>query len=498
MRQALKDQEMRVEHTINTIRGVGVLTIYLLNIGAVIFMGMATSKVLLAFCLSMVVFLSYFLFVRHFTKPGRYHPWLKYMTISLDYLVLTASYQKFSSIELMQFLMAAAGLEKADNAVMVAMSSDIVTSYIVIFVLFNFLSSLRNSNAIILYSTVLAAAACASILVQSGMGIFPLFYTLILVMLSGVMTFVVSRTFNALFLRLQAASRKIREYNATLERKVAERTQELRHKNERLNKALVEVEQSNKKILDSIEYAKRIQRSLLPSQETLKSILPQSMLIWLPRDIVGGDIYYTERFEDGCMVAVIDCTGHGVPGAFMTMLALSGIKRIATDEGCRDPGEILKRLNANVKTLLHQDTEQALSDDGLDASICFIDSGGRTLTFAGARQSMICVRNGAVKRMKGDRQSIGYKKSKLDFVFSNHVLEIEDGMSFYLYTDGLIDQVGGDKRVGFGHTRLNRLLLETMETPFEEQQTTILRTFEEYKGTNEIRDDVTILGFSVA
>lgn len=495
--EALKRQEMRVEHTINLIRLIGILFLYLLNISALISIGSLTVLIGGFFLLAFVAFLAYTLFVHYFSGKGKYSPWLKYLTVTLDFTVLTGSFQKFRSSELMEHLVEVMGFEKPQIDFLSEMSSDIIASYLLIFILYNFLSALRNGYFIILYSTCLSFIGSIVIMIQSDMAGFAQFYALFLVLLSGVLTLTVSLSVNGLFMRFQTAAQKVKEYSQTLEVKVDQRTVELNQKNQQLNAALTEVELSNKKIVDSIQYAKRIQNSLLPGRDYLDSILPHNLLIWIPRDIVGGDIYYTDIFEKGSIVAVLDCTGHGIPGAFMTMLALSGIKRITSDEGCLDPAEILKRLNSNINNLLHQDSEQALSDDGLDASVCFIDHQAQTLTFAGARQSLIYIHNDQIQQIKGDRHSIGYKKSDLNFKFTNKTLAVKKGMSFYLFTDGLVDQLGGDRKFGFGNKRLHNLLLENHRASFDEQRKKVLETFNAYRGDNETRDDITVLGFNL-
>ncbi len=217
----------------------------------------------------------------------------------------------------------------------------------------------------------------------------------------------------------------------------------------------------------------------------------------MPRDVVGGDIFFSEFFEDGFLIGIMDCTGHGVPGAFMTMIASTGLRRITHDEGCLDPPEILKRLNFVVKTSLQQDTEFGLSDDGLDAAICYINTKERTLSFSGARLPLLAMHNGSTTFMKGDRQSIGYKKSDLDFEFTRRTIDIEEGMSFYLFSDGFIDQVGGQNNFGFGNRRFCNLVKESSNMPFELQQEKMLKEFNRYKGENEIRDDVTVIGFRI-
>jgi len=288
-------------------------------------------------------------------------------------------------------------------------------------------------------------------------------------------------------------NRMIRELSAlyqSLERKVRERTEEL-------NEALRDVEMSNQKILDSIRYSKRIQHSLLPDPDTIRRSLPESFFLWQPRDMVGGDFYYAESFGDGLVIAVIDCTGHGIPGALMTMVAASALRRIVVDEACRNPSQILQRLNTSIKQLLHQDREAALSDDGLDASICLVDRKKRQLVFAGARQSLMVVRDGRVDIVRGDRHSIGYKKSRLDFQFSNQVIETDAAATFYIYTDGIVDQLGGPRRYPFGNRRLGELLLKIDPLPMAAKGEAILKAFREYCGMNEIQDDFTIAGFRV-
>ncbi len=288
---------------------------------------------------------------------------------------------------------------------------------------------------------------------------------------------------------------KNRVLNKNLEKKVRERTDELKTKNVMLNDALINVEESRKKVMDSIEYAQRIQNSLFPNLGEVKDYLPDSFFVLKQRDIVGGDFIAVEIFASGIVVAVIDCTGHGVPGALMTMIASSAFRRITQDEKILDPAEILKRLNHYVKTSLHQDTEYATSDDGLDASVCFINLQKRTLAFSGARLPLFFVQNHRIQTIKGDRQSLGYKNSNLEFEFTQHLIDVEEVSSFYLFSDGLFDQLGGPRRFSFGYKRLEELLLAIQTEPFESQKAEILRVFDEYRGDNEVQDDITVVGF---
>ncbi len=256
-----------------------------------------------------------------------------------------------------------------------------------------------------------------------------------------------------------------------------------------------ELEEADKKITDSLRYAALIQKSLLPNLDKVKKHLPESFFIWMPKDIVGGDVFHVDFFETGFIVAVIDCTGHGVPGAFMSMIASSGLRKIISDEGCHDPAEILKRLNCFVKTSLRQDAGYAESDDGMDMALCLLNTQDRTLTFAGAKLPLIYVHNDELTVIKGDRQSIGYRRSDLNFRFHNHTIRIEEGISFYMHTDGFVDQLGGERTRRFGSRRFRNLLKETCREPFEKQDDLLMQAFETHKGENERQDDVTILGF---
>jgi len=299
----------------------------------------------------------------------------------------------------------------------------------------------------------------------------------------------------------------INQHHYHLEGLVAERTRQLHQKNMDLNETLKAVEAANKKILESIQYAEKIQRSLLPNTGAVKAFLPDSFFIWMPKDIVGGDIFFADCFENGFIIAVIDCTGHGVPGAFMTMIAFSALRRIIKDEGCHDPAEILNRLNLIVKTTLQQNTEEASSDDGMDVAICFVRKSitENNLIFSGAKLPLICVYNNELTVIKGDRQSIGYKQSRrsdIDFEFTNHKIDIKKGMCFYMATDGFEDQLGNDTKSRFAVTRFGskhfrELLRDNSVKPFKEQKEILFKTFHDYKGNEERQDDVTVVGFSI-
>jgi len=292
---------------------------------------------------------------------------------------------------------------------------------------------------------------------------------------------VLATTFVNMAKDLEHSYAELEKYNLSLEELVAERTAELNETLETVTK--------------SIKYAQRIQYSLLPNLAQVKTYLPNSFFLWKPRDIVGGDIFYVEPLEDGILIAVVDCTGHGVPGALMTMVVVTNLKRIVSGGKYYNPADIIKRLNFLVKTSLQQDTEYATSDDGLDAAVCLIKPQEKSLVFAGAKLPLFFVQNNQVTMIKGDKQSLGYKRSQLDFTFKTHNIDLKDNMSFYLTTDGFTDQLGGEKRFPFGNRRFKELLLENCHENFDIQQEKLLMAFNEYKGNHRRRDDLTVVGF---
>lgn len=257
------------------------------------------------------------------------------------------------------------------------------------------------------------------------------------------------------------------------------------------------LESQNERMVESIRYAEMIQRSLLPGLDRLKAVSPDSMFIWIPKDIVGGDIFYTYSSPEGSLIALMDCTGHGVPGAFLTMIVYSEIRKIILDEEVRLPSEILQRLNRDVKTVLHKSEERNDTDDGLDAAVCFIDHADNKVTYAGARIPLFYVKNDLLHRRDGNKQSIGYKNSDEEFIFTDHIIDVGARCSFYLKTDGFTDQLGGNKNLRFGTRRFTDMIKDHFDKPYNEQRKIFMQTLVDYQGGIEQIDDITLIGFSL-
>jgi len=263
------------------------------------------------------------------------------------------------------------------------------------------------------------------------------------------------------------------------------------------------IRQKNQDITSSITYAQRIQQSVLPTTAQLKGALPQHFVLYKPLEIVSGDFYWLSQKGKYTVLAVGDCTGHGIPGAFMSMVSAVLLDTIVNREGITDPGTILNRLSDGIRQVLNHDGQQ--SKDGLDISIVRWDAQRRFIDFSGARQSLLVHGDGPLMQFKGTRQGIGDyvqprpDRSHVNLPFTSQRLSIEPGMRCYLYTDGIIDQFGGPNGQKFMTRRLKDLLEGTRHLPLEMQQARIEKTLNDWMegGKSNQVDDITLIGFDL-
>jgi len=248
-------------------------------------------------------------------------------------------------------------------------------------------------------------------------------------------------------------------------------------------------------IHESIQYASRIQRSVLPTDNSLTEAFLDHLVIWEPKDVVGGDIYLYRKYSNAHLLMLIDCTGHGVPGAFMTMIATGALDQALIEIPAGDPAALLKRVNQLVKTVLGQDADEGESDDGLECGLCLIDDVGKTITYAGARFELWCVNSKELMVIKGDKVGLGYRRTERDYPFTNHIVPIEKGARYYMTSDGLVDQIGGDKRRAFGKRRLKEVILRHGRMNMTNQGEKILEAIDAYQGDEVRRDDIALVGF---
>jgi PAS domain S-box-containing protein len=274
----------------------------------------------------------------------------------------------------------------------------------------------------------------------------------------------------------------------TLERRVKERTAELAREKEML-------EQANHHINEGIRYASRLQKALLPEANALDGVVAEFAVGWRPRDIVSGDYYWVGRSGSHGIIALFDCTGHGVPGAFMTAVAASALAQVLQHQANDDPAEILTHLNRLVRAALRQDREGAVSNDGLDAALCVIDPVTGQMRFAGANLPLLIRTQGEFKLLRGDRMCLGYVETPDDYEFSRHEFQLTAGDTCFLYTDGVIDQVGGPQRRLFGRKRLIETLEGSVRLPLEDQLAALFQRLDAWQGNEVRRDDMTALAF---
>jgi serine phosphatase RsbU (regulator of sigma subunit)/Tfp pilus assembly protein PilF len=246
-------------------------------------------------------------------------------------------------------------------------------------------------------------------------------------------------------------------------------------------------------IVESIRYAQKIQSSIMPSAKRISEIAPRSFVYFQPKDIVSGDFYWFSKIEGKTVISAVDCTGHGVPGAFMSLIAHNKMRRLLHEKQLSDPGEVLDILNTEIVASLHQESETKNTQDGMDMSICIIDEEDQTINFAGAQNSVMLVRDGVLEEYKPNRFSIGGTMLKQK-TFKTHKIHYERGDRLYLYSDGYFDQFGGESNAKLNKGKFKELLIEVSKESPEEARERLHSYFNEWKGVNKQLDDVLVIG----
>ncbi|MDP1744945.1 MAG: two-component regulator propeller domain-containing protein [Bacteroidota bacterium] len=299
--------------------------------------------------------------------------------------------------------------------------------------------------------------------------------------------------FIGLFIRWR--ERNLQMEKVILENKVELRTKELEEKNKIVEEQKEIVLEKNLKITDSINYAKRIQHAILPSEELIRSYLPDSFIFYRPKDIVSGDFYWFTSNGSKLIIAIADCTGHGVPGAFMSMIGNTLLNEIVNVKNISEPNQILDHLNKGVVSLLHQATSESVEqDDGMDISILAIDKTNNEIEYAGANHIAYLFNPTLQKTLKGDVFSIGGMFGKTDINFSSQKVKVEKGATIYLFTDGFMDQFGGEKNTKFLSSNFLQLLQNVQSYDLDEQKRIIDAAFNSWKGNIVQTDDVLVMG----
>lgn len=323
-------------------------------------------------------------------------------------------------------------------------------------------------------------------------------------------TLILSKRFSSAFNQVEDLSAELKKANEQLEMTVELRTAELNEVNISLEKNLKELKDNieivneqnkeikaqNHSITSSINYAKTIQNNILPDFQTIRQHFPDSFLIFKPKDIVSGDFYYFNEKDDKLILAVVDCTGHGVPGAFMSLIGYEILTEIIEHHVVMEPSHILKSLHTGVRRLLKQET--STSRDGMDVAMVVIDKTKGELKFAGAKRPLVYVKNGKMETIEGTNAHIGGNLSK-DVYFEQTVVNFsdEDNMKLYLFSDGYQDQFGGENNKKLMKKHFRELIFQIQGMDMHTQGTMLAEWHDAWKGELAQTDDILVLGVKV-
>ena len=259
----------------------------------------------------------------------------------------------------------------------------------------------------------------------------------------------------------------------------------------------LEIQNKNKKIADSINYAKRIQNAILPNNNVITKVLPDSFIFYKPKDVVSGDFPWYVKIGDDIYMAAVDCTGHGVPGALLSLIGYFLLNDIVRSRKITDPGIILDQLDEGVTTTLRQDQDDSKTKDGMDIALCKINTATRNIEYAGAHRPLYIVKNGEMEEIKGNKFAIGGGIYKNQTNFTNHKISLKKGDSFYFCSDGFPDQFGGPEVRKYGPKRLREVIMDVHNKPMSEAHDVFDKSWTGWMGEEKQTDDVLLIGIKL-
>ncbi len=286
------------------------------------------------------------------------------------------------------------------------------------------------------------------------------------------------------------------ENERILEQKVIERTEEVVRQKEEIEKKRQKLEELYKDVTDSIRYAKRLQDSILPPDGTIRRMLPDSFVLFKPKDIVSGDFYWFHEQKDQVLFAAVDCTGHGVPGAFMSLVGANALNQAVKEHDLAEPARILEDLNKISSEAMNKGAENNTVRDGMDLALCSINREKLDLEFAGANNPLYIIRDKKIIHIKPDKFAIGAFEPGTK-KYTNHKVKLERGDVIYIFSDGYADQFGGVKGKKFMYKQFKDLLLSISTLPVQEQRVKLENSIEKWKGTFEQVDDILVIGVKI-
>ncbi|MBR4115340.1 MAG: SpoIIE family protein phosphatase, partial [Bacteroidales bacterium] len=265
---------------------------------------------------------------------------------------------------------------------------------------------------------------------------------------------------------------------------------------EKLEEQQTELENKNRNILDSITYAKRIQMAIMPARARFKQILPSSFILYIPKDIVSGDFYWITEIDTKIFIVCADCTGHGVPGAFMSIIGYNLLRNITKDRHIHKASEILDYLNKSLIELLYKGDleDNTVVQDGMDISICVFDKSTCVLEFAGALSRMLIYRDNQFITVKGDKYPVGLSNDQ-DNPYTNIIINVQPNDRFYMFSDGYSDQFGGENGKKLKFKRFKSYIEECQQFNLPKQGITLKKMLQQWQGNWEQVDDILVMGF---
>ena len=287
------------------------------------------------------------------------------------------------------------------------------------------------------------------------------------------------------------------ENERILEDKVRQRTAEVVAQKEEINEQRMQIEEYFVQVTDSIKYAKKIQEAILPPESFVKRLLPDSFILYRPKDIVSGDFYWLGEVGEKVFFAAVDCTGHGVPGAFMSIVGYNQLKQALIITEGSSPAEMLNQLNKGVTETLHQKDADSTSRDGMDIAMCSLNMETLELEYAGAFNPLYLLREGEIVQFKADKFPIGSSVNAKHNAFTNHSIQLEKGDQLYIFSDGYADQFGGSRGKKFMYKRFRELLLSVEKQSLNKQREVLHESLYEWMQGEEQVDDILVMGVRV-
>jgi len=486
--EGFQEKEMHVEHVVNKIRFSILFAIACLDIisGLVGDINVLNSiegyKGLCAF----LILLPLIVVLHKKTKTQQYHGWIKYLTVSLDLLI--AFLIAFPVI-----------LTDSPELTISKLEFTLIISFLL--AILNSTSVLRLSRYIIGFSALITLLLNTMLYIVQGefimMGVYTSLLLIFLSIFNGWVTnfileyFTTNRKLSNAYEDLQKAHHKIQQKN-----------EEITKKSEQIETQVSSLEEVHKDMMDSLLYAQKIQEALINHNEIIYPHVRDHFVVFRPREHVSGDFYWASWIDQKLILAVSDCTGHGVPGAFMTMLGTSFLNEIVNKEQVTEPDKILNDLRDSIIKALHQKGKMYETRDGMDMAVIQLDMKNRKMKFSGANNSLCYIpklnhqEESNIYEFKGDRMPISFHYKM--YPFSLLESTFSEGDQFYLYTDGYIDQFGGPKGKKFKLVPFKRMLLKNHEKEMEEQRKTLENTMEDWlRDKYQQIDDITVLGLQV-